>query len=124
MHRLAQEVWRKTRISPHDPQSNFERKSHQIYSPYVPKHIHGHTHHIRAKVAHVWYIDIDIHMYVFRREPFRLKHSVSRVATAIEDDSAAEPFRKQSANEWLELNEAECYSASLQDVQGSATRSM
>ena len=34
-------------------------------------------------------------MYVFRRDTFRLKHSVSRVATAMEDDSAAEHSTEQ-----------------------------
>ena len=38
---------------------------------------------------------IYIHMYVFRRDTFRLKHSVSRVATAMEDDSAAEHSTEQ-----------------------------
>ena len=34
-------------------------------------------------------------MYVFQRDTCRLKHSVSRVATAMEDDSAAEHSTEQ-----------------------------
>ena len=85
--------------------------------------LHGHTHHIRAEAAHAWYIYI--HMYVFRRDTFRLKHSVSRVATAMEDDSAAEHSRKQNKIPLSHARSATEHRANeavtTEHMQGSAT---
>ena len=68
---------------------------------------------------------IYIHMYVFRRDTFKLKHSVSRVATAMEDDSAAEHSRKQNKIPLSHARSATEHRANeavtTEHMQGSAT---